>query len=84
MVELTTRVVAGSQEDTSSSLADADDMAGSRSREDTILADDKLLDSVCGTNLGNELDGLGVEVATVTTNDEVGAYNWVRSFLVLL
>lgn len=63
--------MAGSQEDTSGSLAKTDDMAGSGSREDTVLADDELLDAVCSTNLGNELDNLRVPVATVATDDEI-------------
>jgi hypothetical protein len=46
-------------------------MAGSGSRKDTVLADDELLDSVCSTNLGNELDNLGVPVATIATDDEI-------------
>lgn len=80
---LTTRVVAGSQEDTSSSLAKTDNMASSGSRKDTVLADDELLDAVCSTNLGNKLDNLGVPVATVATDDEIRAYQWVRSWFVL-
>lgn len=49
----TARVVAGSQEDTSGSLAKANDMTGSRGGENAVLADDELLDAVGGTNLGN-------------------------------
>lgn len=71
---LTTGVVAGSQKDTTSSLPLADDMAGSWRRQDTVLADEELLDAVCGTNLGNQLDHLGVIETTVATNDEERAY----------
>jgi hypothetical protein len=46
-------------------------MAGSGSREDTVLADYELLDAVCSTNLGNKLDNLRVPVATVATDDEI-------------
>lgn len=67
---LTTRIVAGSQENTPSSLPLADDMAGSWCGQDTVLADEELLDAVSGTNLGNQLDDLGVPEATITTNDE--------------
>lgn len=67
---LTTRVVRGGQQDTTSGLANADDVRGSRGTEDTILADDELLDTVCGTNLCNGLGDLGVPVTTVTTDDE--------------
>ena len=58
------------QQDTTSGLANADDVRGSRGTEDTILANDKLLDTVCGTNLCNGLGDLGVPVTTVTTDDE--------------
>ena len=60
------------QQDTTSGLADANDVRGSRGTEDAILADDELLDAVSGTNLCNGLGDLGVPVATVTTNDESG------------
>ena len=69
---LTTRVVRGGQQDTTGGLPDPDDMAGSWCAEDTILADQELLDAVSGTNLCNGLGDLGVPVATVTTNDEGG------------
>lgn len=45
-------------------------MACSGSGQDTVLTDEQLLDAVCGTNLGNQLDDLGVPVAAITTNDE--------------
>ena len=45
-------------------------MAGSGSREDTILADKELLDAVCGTNLGNQLNNLRVVVTAITTNNK--------------
>ena len=60
------------QQDTTSGLADADDVRGSRGTENAILANDELLDAVSGTNLCNGLGDLGVPVATVTTNDEGG------------
>jgi hypothetical protein len=67
---LTTRVVRGGQQDTTSGLADADDMRGSGGAENAILANDELLDTVCGANLCNGLGDLGVPVTAVTTNDE--------------
>ena len=70
MVQLTSGVVACGEQDTSSGLSQADDMACSWSRQDTILADQKLLDPVCSTNLGNELDNFGVPVTAITTNDK--------------
>jgi hypothetical protein len=62
--------MAGRQEDTSSGLAKSDDMAGGRRRQNTILADEELLYTVGSTDLGNQLDDLGVVVAAITTNDE--------------
>jgi hypothetical protein len=64
--------VRGGQQDTTSGLADADDVRRSRGTENTILANDELLDTVCGTNLCNGLGDLGVPVTTVTSNDEGG------------
>jgi hypothetical protein len=34
------------------------------------LADEELLDAVCGTNLGDQLNDLGIPVAAITANDE--------------
>ena len=68
--KLTAGVVAGGQENTSCGLALADDMAGSRSRENAILADQKLLDAISGANLCDQLDDLGVPEAAITPNDE--------------
>jgi hypothetical protein len=45
-------------------------MRGSGGAENAILANDELLDTVCGTNLCNGLGDLGVPVTAVTTNDE--------------
>lgn len=62
----------GGQEDTTGGLPLADDMAGSGRGQDAILADQELLDTVCRTNLGNDLDNLGIPESTITTNDKVG------------
>lgn len=67
---LTTRIVTGSQENTTSSLSLADDMASSWCGQNTVLADEELLDAVSGTNLGDQLNDFGVPETTVTTNDE--------------
>lgn len=67
---LTTRVVAGSQEDSTSGLLDADNVRGSWSTENAILANDKLLDTVRCANLCDQLGDLGVVVASVTTDDK--------------
>lgn len=60
----------GRQKNTTSSLAKADDMASSRGRQNTVLADEELLDTVGSADLGNQLDNLGVPVAAITADDE--------------
>lgn len=70
---LTTRVVAGSQEDTASGLPLADDMTGSGSGQNAILADEQLLDTIGGTDLCDQLDDLGVPVPAITTDNQEGA-----------
>ena len=60
----------GGQQDTTSGLANANDVGGSGSAENAILTNDELLDAVCGTNLCNGLGDFGVPVTAVTTNDE--------------
>lgn len=67
---LTTRVVAGSQEDTARCLSDSDEMAGRGRAHDAILADQQLLDTVRSTNLGNGLGDFRVPVAAITAHDE--------------
>jgi hypothetical protein len=72
--------VAGRQEDTTCRLPYPDDIAGSRSAEDAILADQELLDAVCGTDLGDELSNLRVPVAAVATDNQERALDtlWDR------
>jgi len=67
---LTTRVVGSSQKDTSGGLLDTDDVRGSRGAENAILSNDELLDTVCSTDLCNQLRNLGVVVTSITTDDE--------------
>lgn len=62
--------MAGGEEDTTISLVLADDVGSSRSGEDTVLSDNELLDAVGSTNLENDLDGLGGEISSVTTDDK--------------
>lgn len=69
---LTTRVVTGSQQDTTSGLADADQVAGRGGTHNAMLAHQELLDTVGGTDLGNLGDHLSVVVTAITTNDEEG------------
>ena len=58
------------QEDTSGSLALANDMAGCWRRQDAILADQELLDAIGSADFGDELDYLGVPETAVASNDE--------------
>jgi hypothetical protein len=67
--------VTGGQQDTASSLADADEVASSGSAENAILAHQELLDTVGGTDLSDLGDHLGVVVTAITTNDEEGPLN---------
>ena len=62
--------MAGGEQDATGGLSKTDDMAGSRCRQDTVLADQELLDSVSSTDLGNQLDNFRVPEAAITTNDE--------------
>lgn len=71
----TTGVVAGGQQDATGGFPYPDDMARSRSAEDAVLADDKLLDAICSANLGDQLCDLGVPVASVTADDQSRAFN---------
>jgi hypothetical protein len=64
--------VAGSQEDTSGSLAKTNDMRSGRRGQDTILSDEQLLNAVGSANLGNQLNDLGVVVTAIASNDEEG------------
>lgn len=67
--------MAGSEQDTTGSFSLADKMAGSWGTEDAVLADQKLLDAICSTDLCNCLYDLRVVVATVTANNEEGTLN---------
>ena len=69
------RVVTGRQENPARSLALANNMTGGRCGQDTVLADQELLDSVRGANLCDCLDDFGVPEPPVTANDEKGAFD---------
>jgi hypothetical protein len=77
----TSRVVAGRQQDAAGSFPYPNDVAGCGCAEDAILTDKQLLDTVGGTNLGNQLSNLGVPVAAITANDEDGAVDALRNGL---
>jgi hypothetical protein len=66
----TARVVAGCQQNTAGSLSLANDVTGCRSAQNTVLADQKLLDSICCTDLRDLLHNLRVIEAAITTDDE--------------
>lgn len=68
----------GRQENTSSGLALPDNMTGSGGRQNTVLADEELLDTIGDTDLCNGLDDLGVPVTTIATDDEERVYGLVR------
>jgi hypothetical protein len=70
--------VTGSQQDTTSSLSHADQVARSRSTEDAILADQELLDAIGSTDFGNLLDNLRIVVATITTDDKESSLSTLR------
>ena len=66
------RIVACGQEDTTICLILANDVGGCRGRENTVSANNKLLDPVGGGNLENLLDGrLGI-VSPITAYDNCG------------
>lgn len=69
-LELTTSIVTSSQKDTTSSLSLSDNMTSSRRTQDTILTDQKLLDTICSSNLSDQLYDLWIPVSSITTNDE--------------
>jgi len=61
--------VTGSEEDTTIGFVLADDVAGSRSRENTIPSDDKVSHTISSTDLEDGLNSWLGEVTTITTND---------------
>jgi hypothetical protein len=71
---LTAGVVAGGQEDATRGLALANDVAGGGRRQNAVLADQELPDAVCRTDLGNQLDDLGVPEPSIAANDEEGTF----------
>lgn len=76
--QLTTGIVAGSQENTTGCLSLPDKVASSRSTQDAILANEQLLDTVGSADLGDLLDNLRVEIATITTDDEESTFSTFR------
>lgn len=60
----------GSQQNTTSSLSHADQVACRGGTQDTILTHEELLDSIGGTDLGNLLDNLRVVVTAIAGDDK--------------
>jgi hypothetical protein len=63
------------QKDTTGCLAFSDDMTGSRSTQDTVLTDQKLLHTVCSSDLCDQLHHFRVPVSSITTNDQEAAFD---------
>ena len=63
------------QENTAGSLPHTDQVTGSRSTEDTVLAHKEFLDTVSRTDLCNLLDDLWVEVTAITSDNEGGTFS---------
>ena len=71
--KLTTRIMARRQQNTTSSLPHADQVTRRRSTQDTILANEDLLDPIGSSNLGDLLNDLGVVVAAIARDDQESA-----------
>lgn len=72
---VTSRVVTGGQKDTTCGSLFPNDMASCRCREDTILADQQLLNAICGTDFGYQLNNFGIVEASISTNDQKASLN---------
>ena len=68
----------GGQQDTTSGLADANQVARSGGAKNAMLAHQELLDTISSADLGNLRDHLVVVVAAITTNDQEGALDTLR------
>jgi hypothetical protein len=77
----TSWVVAGRQQDTAGSFPYPNDVAGCGCAEDAILTDKQLLDTIGGTDLGNQLSDFWVPVTSVTANHENRSVNTLRNGL---
>lgn len=62
--------MASRQENTTGGLPLANQVARSRGAHDAVLADNELLDTIGGPDLGYLLDDFGVVVAAIATDDE--------------
>lgn len=62
--------MAGSKEDTARGIAFPNNVAGSRSTQNPILSDQQFFDSVCSSDLGNQLHGFGVVVTPISPDNQ--------------
>jgi hypothetical protein len=60
----------GSKQDSTSCLSLPDDVTSSGCAHDTVLTEQQLLDTICSTNLCNELHDLWVVVTAISSNDK--------------
>lgn len=60
----------GSEKDTTRGFSLANDVRGSRCAQNTSLTDQKLLDTVGGSNLCDQLNDLWVPVSSIASNDQ--------------
>ena len=72
--ERTARIVTGSEQNATSSFPFPNDMACCRRAQYAILSDQNLFDSVCSTNLSNQLYHLRVVEPSISPNDEEAAF----------
>ena len=67
------------EEDTASCLPNSNDMTSSRCTQNTVLTDEQFLDTICSTDLCNQLDNLWVPVSAITTNYKERTLNTFRN-----
>lgn len=63
----------GREQDTSLGFPRADDVRGRGGGHDSVLADDELLDAVCGSHLDDRLDHLGRVEPPIASDNESDA-----------
>lgn len=76
--KLTTRVVAGCEQDTAGCVSLPDNMAGSRCTQYAILPNQQLLDTVGCPNFGNQLHDLWIVESSISSNNQEAALDALR------
>jgi len=74
-----TGVVTCGEEDAASSFVFPDDVGGGGSREYAVFPDDKFLDTIGRADLQNDLDRLGAEETSISSNDQGRAFGIDRA-----